>query len=210
MAASQFLKGRRNQEMSKITRQYAYNGLAGCVTQQKDEDMGLSVGLYCAEQAGIDADGPWITVCERHGTICSHTTQQRAKEALALVEWCEVCQATDMLKFARMLFHLRHDFYKALLFVGRNRQHAFQLARQWSLNGLQGCIFSTGDQRDCFQDDHLVKPLEMYYRGDSAPILNALGLVGLPILTQEVKQSGFALLTIPHYDAGKLTLDGYI
>ena len=62
--------------MSKITRQYAYNGLTGCVTQQKDEDTGITVGLYCAEQAGIDADGPWVTVCERHGTICSHTTQQ--------------------------------------------------------------------------------------------------------------------------------------
>src|SRR5216110_927621 len=107
--------------MSKITRQYAYNGLTGCVTQQKDEDTGITVGLYCAEQAGIDADGPWVTVCERHGTICSHTTQQKARETLALVEWCEACQATDMLKFVHMLFHLHHSFYQAHLFRGRDR-----------------------------------------------------------------------------------------
>ena len=186
--------------MGKITRTYAYNNLAGCVIQQQNEDTGVAVGIYCAEQAGIDADGPWVTICERHGTICSHSTQQKAREAIALVEWCEACQDTDMLKFVRMLFSLNGKFYQTHLFVGRNREHAFQLASRWSLNGLQGCLFSAGDQKDCFRDGQLVKAFEMYFRGESPVILTTFHEAGLRVsILEEIAPPGFSCLIVsPH------------
>lgn len=56
-----------------MPRQYDFNGLAGCVEQRKSRETGLLVGLYHAEQAGMDpAAGAWATVCEAHGHLVSH------------------------------------------------------------------------------------------------------------------------------------------
>lgn len=50
-------------------RQYSFNDLAGCVVQRRSRITGTIVGLYQAEQAGMDPEaGRWITVCEAHST----------------------------------------------------------------------------------------------------------------------------------------------
>ena len=72
---------------------YSHDGLAGCVTRRRSRVSGDIVGLYHAEQAGLDAtDGPWATVCEKHGTVCNHRTMRLALSHLSNVGWCEACQ----------------------------------------------------------------------------------------------------------------------
>jgi hypothetical protein len=76
-----------------MMREYSFNGLAGCVVQQKSRETGLLVGLYHAEQAHLDAEpGPWATVCEVHGQLVNHRTLSLAKYHLANpTGWCDVC-----------------------------------------------------------------------------------------------------------------------
>ncbi|WP_432262819.1 hypothetical protein [Cupriavidus sp. TMH.W2] len=71
---------------------YAFNGLAGCVTQRRAG--AVLVGLYAAGPAGLDAsDGQWATVCETHGAICNHRLRQTAERQLAdPAGWCEACR----------------------------------------------------------------------------------------------------------------------
>jgi len=72
---------------------YAFNNLAGCVVQRRSRRTGTLIGLYAAEQAGLDpASGPWATVCEDHGAIATHATLNLARAHLPAVEWCEACQ----------------------------------------------------------------------------------------------------------------------
>lgn len=56
---------------------------------------GGNVGLYDGEPAGLDTDGGrWQTVCETHGSICSHLTFATARQfARQADEWCEDCMA---------------------------------------------------------------------------------------------------------------------
>lgn len=71
---------------------YAYNGLSGCVVQCMSL-AGVPVGLYHARQAQFDeVGGPWVTVCEKHGTRTNHATLELAQGHLFLVDWCEACQ----------------------------------------------------------------------------------------------------------------------
>ena len=76
-------------------RPYFFNGLAGCVVQQKSQRTGFVVGLYNAAQAGFDdGDGlsPWATVCEAHGHIVNHDTLAVARSHLGdPAGWCELC-----------------------------------------------------------------------------------------------------------------------
>lgn len=74
-------------------REYSFNGLAGCVTQQKSRETGLLVGLYNAEQANLDAfAGSWATVCETHRHIINHKTLTLAKYHLSNpTGWCDEC-----------------------------------------------------------------------------------------------------------------------
>jgi hypothetical protein len=76
-----------------MAREYSFNDLAGCVTQRRSRETGLSAGLYPAQQAGLDAGaGQWATVCEPHGCIRNHATLARARHHLAdLNGWCEAC-----------------------------------------------------------------------------------------------------------------------
>lgn len=72
---------------------YAFNNLTGCVVQRRSRRTGTLVGLYAAEQAGLDpAGGSWATVCEDHGVIANHATLDLARRHLPAVEWCEACQ----------------------------------------------------------------------------------------------------------------------
>jgi hypothetical protein len=80
-----------------MSTEYAFNGLAGCVEQRKSRQTGLMVGLYHADQAGMDPDaGKWVTVCEAHSQLVNHPTLALARFHLAdPVGWCEVCNGTE-------------------------------------------------------------------------------------------------------------------
>lgn len=48
--------------------------------------------LYDAEKAGLDtAGGRWVTVCEKHGTLCNHRSLEAARKHLPYADWCEAC-----------------------------------------------------------------------------------------------------------------------
>jgi len=81
--------------MSRV--EYEINGLAGCVVQRKSRRTGRLVGLYHADQAGMDLEsGAWSTVCEEHSTICNHKTLAHARAHLGdPTMWCELCQEHD-------------------------------------------------------------------------------------------------------------------
>lgn len=77
-------------------RYYAFNGLAGCVTQRKCRETGTLVGLYHSDQSGMESDPelPWTTVCEKHNTLVSHTTLALAKMTLSHpTAFCDECRA---------------------------------------------------------------------------------------------------------------------
>jgi hypothetical protein len=68
---------------------------AGIVAYRKVRSTGTRVGLYHAEEAGIDSDPetPWMTVCEDHGNMVGHGTRRLAEQALSHPEdWCDQCQ----------------------------------------------------------------------------------------------------------------------
>ncbi len=74
---------------------YHHNDLAGCVQQRIARITGTRVGVYHAEQSGLDNDPeyPWITVCEEHDVLCSHPTLKIAKDhAVDPTGWCHLCQ----------------------------------------------------------------------------------------------------------------------
>lgn len=89
-----------------MTKQYGYNGLAGCVEQRRSRTTRHLYGLYNAEQADIDGGYmaahdqfseqprkyPWVTLCEDHGTICGHASLSDARYHLPAGDWCEACQ----------------------------------------------------------------------------------------------------------------------
>lgn len=74
-------------------RAYEFNDRVGCVVQRTNRKTGWRVGLYHAEQAGLDAaGGPWVTVCEQHGEMVNHDTLALARSHLADPRgWCWVC-----------------------------------------------------------------------------------------------------------------------
>lgn len=81
--------------MSRQAKEYSFNGLAGCVIQRVSRETGTLVGLYQADQAGMESDPetPWATVCEEHHTLVCHTTLALAKDHLGYpTNWCEGCQ----------------------------------------------------------------------------------------------------------------------
>lgn len=76
-------------------KRYSHAGLAGCVQQTKARSSGTLIGVYAAEQAGIDADTetPWVTVCEPHSSMVTSSTLALAKaSARAPHDWCMACQ----------------------------------------------------------------------------------------------------------------------
>jgi Radical SAM superfamily len=108
-------------------RDYSYNGLAGCVVQCMSLP-GVPVGLYSAEQAQFDTrGGPWVTVCEAHGTLANHRTLELAQGHLFLVDWCESCQQSlsgqesEQTSGARLKARWSEDGASILLFRGSSR-----------------------------------------------------------------------------------------
>lgn len=78
-----------------MIRAYSFRGLAGCVVQRVSRETGALVGLYHADQAGLDSDpaNPWATVCEAHSNMVTHASLRLARLSLAAPsEWCEACR----------------------------------------------------------------------------------------------------------------------
>lgn len=76
-------------------RRYDANGLAGCVQQRRARENGVLVGVYDADDAGMESDPsiPWATVCELHGSIVCHSTLAAAKyHASKPTSWCDCCR----------------------------------------------------------------------------------------------------------------------
>lgn len=74
---------------------YAFNNLAGCVTQKRSRETGDLCGLYHGQQSGMECDTatPWVTVCELHSTLVCHETLAHARTHLpSPTSWCEPCQ----------------------------------------------------------------------------------------------------------------------
>lgn len=75
-------------------KQYGYGGLAGCVIQRMARQTRTVVGVYHAEQSGIDTDAglPWTTVCETHHCSVAHATLRTALfHSSDPAGWCEAC-----------------------------------------------------------------------------------------------------------------------
>lgn len=81
--------------MSK--KQYAHNGLAGCVSQFRSRDTRTLVGLYNCAQAGLEdnPETPWCVVCEEHHTLVCVESLRRARQIRSPREFCEACNADD-------------------------------------------------------------------------------------------------------------------
>lgn len=76
-----------------MSKQYDFNGLAGCVSQTRARTNGRLIGIYNNKQADLDeCGGPWATICEEHGHIVSHDTLALARSHAAdPAGWCEQC-----------------------------------------------------------------------------------------------------------------------
>ncbi len=70
---------------------YNLHGIAGLAERTKHPDTERTMSVYVAEQAGIDAEDPWVTVCETHGSMVSSRTRAQASESMGNQEWCEQC-----------------------------------------------------------------------------------------------------------------------
>lgn len=75
-------------------RRHNLGGVAGLVLRTICRATGRPMGLYAADQAGIEDDPqtPWAAVCEHHGSILVTETQRSARSAMAYPDWCEDCQ----------------------------------------------------------------------------------------------------------------------
>lgn len=72
---------------------------AGLVQLRVAQDTGTLVGLYQAQDAGMEDDteaGAWMTVCEDHGSCVLHPTVALGKaHAAAPQGWCGTCRGDD-------------------------------------------------------------------------------------------------------------------
>ena len=67
--------------------------MSSLIESKKRRATGTVVSIYRAEEAGFDPEGgPYVTVCEDHGTICNHSTLALARFHAPRAEWCEECQ----------------------------------------------------------------------------------------------------------------------
>lgn len=77
------------------TKYYNAHNRAGCVQIRKSRATGAIVGVYNAEQAGLDSgSGAWATVCETHNTLVNHESLALALYHAPAVIWCEYCMGT--------------------------------------------------------------------------------------------------------------------
>jgi hypothetical protein len=82
------------QRVPRKVRQYAHNGLAGCVTQRRCRATGSLVSVYRNDQAGHDCTEPWSAGCEAHGVVQAFDRLDLADgHARNPAEWCDGCRA---------------------------------------------------------------------------------------------------------------------
>lgn len=66
----------------------------GASAQAWTNTIGARVCAYTREDAGVDADAPWVASCETHGQMLSCSTKQIAvRRARCSAEWCSDCAA---------------------------------------------------------------------------------------------------------------------
>ncbi len=85
----------RRKRAAPGTRAYGANGVTGLVRRTRARSTSHLVGLYHAQQSGIEMDPetPWVTVCEEHGSCVCHQSLALARQWTAEPEtWCEKCQ----------------------------------------------------------------------------------------------------------------------
>lgn len=77
-----------------IRKRYAHDGYAGLVRWSRSRVTGGKVGIYAAEQAGLDPEGgQWAIVCEEHSLILNCPTFEVAQYYAPRTDhWCEECQ----------------------------------------------------------------------------------------------------------------------
>lgn len=67
---------------------------AGIVARRRNRETGTTI-LLIDSQLTDEFDsfaGRWQTICDEHGTICSHETRAVAESFMAVPsEWCHVC-----------------------------------------------------------------------------------------------------------------------
>lgn len=72
---------------------YELNGEKGLVHRSKNQRSGSMIGIYIAEQAGLDASsGPWAARCETHGAQANYDSRRTVFRGAAIPTWCESCQ----------------------------------------------------------------------------------------------------------------------
>lgn len=65
---------------------------AGLIQRRKSQAFGVVVSIYKAEEAGLDpCGGPYVTVCDAHGSLCNHETLREARAHAPHLNWCEEC-----------------------------------------------------------------------------------------------------------------------
>lgn len=69
---------------------------AGCRQLRKARSTGTVVGIYRADEAGLDdgeGEEPYSTICEEHSFVVSHRTLELARwHASSPEDWCEPCR----------------------------------------------------------------------------------------------------------------------
>lgn len=84
---------------ARVSKQYDFNGLAGCVIQKKARATGSLVGVYNSEQSAVGDSDPscaWMTVCEVHNTLVGHASLKLAMGwSVDPTGWCQFCRARN-------------------------------------------------------------------------------------------------------------------
>lgn len=67
----------------------------GIMARRRNRETGTTILLVDRQRSGAPDDGHrWETICDEHGTVCSHTTRALAEDWMAQpTGWCEDCQA---------------------------------------------------------------------------------------------------------------------
>lgn len=65
----------------------------GIIQRARSRRYGVWVSIYEAAKADLDTSGgPYVTICEEHGTVCNHEKLMDAKRHAPDLGWCEDCQ----------------------------------------------------------------------------------------------------------------------
>lgn len=75
----------------------------GIIQRTLNREYDVWVSIYDATRSYFDPEGGrYVTVCDKHGSICNHETLYDAKRHAPGLEWCEECQEN--------LCHPNHTF----------------------------------------------------------------------------------------------------